>query len=325
MSKAFVTGASGLLGRTLIDNLINDGFEVIALIHNTKIKDRKALTIVHGDITKRESFARYLEGVNVIFHLAAIVTDWAPRGLYYDVHVNGTKNLISAAVKYGVRKFMYVSTIDIFAHEKYKIVDENTPFTHSQIPYRRSKLIAYNLTLKEASRGTIQPVILCPSWIYGPGDKIFIAEIIKQLKASQFVFIGNKHNYVPLVYTENLCKLMIDLSKKDIEHSSGVFIVSDINITWEQLIKVICNKIEAQYPRVSLPYSLSYFVGTVMEFYGHLIKRERRPLLTRTAVETVGRSVEADATKISKFIGYKPLVSFENGLEKTINSFISSR
>src|SRR3989338_4027980 len=160
MSKAFVTGASGLLGRALVDNLINNGFEVIALIHNTKIKDRASLTIIRGDITKRESFARYLEGVNVIFHLAGVVTDWAPRGLYYDVHVNGTKNLISAAVEHRVKNFIYVSTIDIFAHEKYKIVDENTPFTHSQIPYRKSKLIAYNLILKEASRGTIQPVIL---------------------------------------------------------------------------------------------------------------------------------------------------------------------
>lgn len=324
MKKVFVTGASGLIGEILTDSLIDDGFEVIALIHNSNIKNRSHLTIVQGDITRLDSFEKYLEGVTVIFHLAGVVTDWAPKNIYYDVHVKGTKNILAAAVKYGVKKIVYVSTIDIFAHEEFQLVSEETPHTHSSRPYRKSKLFAHNLVIEEATKGIIQAIIVCPTWVYGPGDKIFVAEIIKQLRMNSFVFVGNKHNFVPLIYTNNLCRLMIDLSKINIQSNYEVFVVSDVNITWEQFITIICNKTGIKYPSISLPYFLSYIVGMMMEFYGYLTHKKERPLLTTTAVETIGRSIKANTRKISDFIQYNPHITFEEGLGKTIDSIIST-
>ncbi len=323
--KVFVTGASGLLGKELVTSLLHKGFNVIALYHEKPMvmTENSNLKLVQGDVTKKGSFVQYLSGVDIIFHLAGIVTDWAPESLYYNVHVNGTQNIIDVAIEYDIKKIIYVSTIDIFAHESGEIINENSPYTQSSVPYRRSKLIAYKLVIEAAQSNKIRPIILCPSWIYGPGDKIFIAEIVKQLKAKIFNYIGKKENYVPLIYTENLAKLMIDISeKKETVESSGTFIVSDVNIPWKYLVEQICDKINLPAPKFSIPYRPAYLAAILFEMVSRMIKKKNRPLLTRTAVETVGKSIRVDTSKLIKLCGYTPEVSLSVGLDKTISSLI---
>ena len=318
----FITGGTGFVGRILIKKLKEKGFYIIALVRRSsdlsaieKFVDKEVV----GDIQDKDSFENYLENVDVVYHLAGVVTDWAPKRRYYDVHVKGTRNILEVVRKHNVKSFVHLSTIDVFAHESFGVVNEDSPFTDSKVPYRQTKLEAHKLVFDELHKKNMNIFILCPTWVYGDGDRIFVSEIIKQLKKRQFVFIGDKNNSLPMVHVDNLSSILVELAI-DNDYKSGTFIVSDVNTTWAHLVKIICDNIGVEYPRITIPFNIAYFLGYLMEVCAHLTKSKTRPLLTRTAVETVGKSINVDILHLREVIKYQSKSDFDIRIVEAINS-----
>jgi dihydroflavonol-4-reductase len=174
---AFVTGATGFLGRHLVEALLLDGWQVTAVCltgDDVSVLPPGA-NVVAGDITDPASLrAAMPERPDAVFHLAASTTTWAEHGAeQLRVNLGGTKNMIEIARLKGARRFVYTSSISAFGYRPGHRIDESTP---SNAPaegdnYGRSKLLAEK-ALKEATRrGAVEAVILNPVNVLGPYDR----------------------------------------------------------------------------------------------------------------------------------------------------------
>jgi dihydroflavonol-4-reductase len=169
-----VTGASGHVGANLVRTLIARGREVRALVHI----DRRALQgldieTAEGDICDIDSLYRAFEGVDVVYHLAAFISlsmnDW-PR--VKQVNVTGTRNVVDACIKCGIRRLVHFSSIHAYIQHPFDIpIDECRPLIDSadHPPYDRSKADGKKEVLRGIERG-LDAIIIHPTAIIGPYD-----------------------------------------------------------------------------------------------------------------------------------------------------------
>jgi dihydroflavonol-4-reductase len=172
--SVLITGASGHVGANLSRALIEKGRSVRCLVHvNCRAIEGVNCDRVEGDIRDLESLSRAFQGVDVVYHLAAVISlsmaDW-PK--LESINVNGTRNVVQACLKAGVRRLVHFSSIHALTQEPFDIpVDEERPLVASHIypPYDRSKAAAEKEVLAGVREG-LDAVIVNPTAIVGPYD-----------------------------------------------------------------------------------------------------------------------------------------------------------
>src|SRR5262249_21034718 len=130
-----------------------------------------------GDVTDRASLARAAEGIDTVFHCAAYVTDWGPWNKFQAVTVDGTANLLAAAVSADVSRFLHVSTATVYDDRfcrRARIISENGPQgdcgDRAYGNYSKAKVLAERLVWQSHTEGNIVATVIRPAWVYGPRD-----------------------------------------------------------------------------------------------------------------------------------------------------------
>ena len=208
--KVLVTGASGYIGNKLAHTLAARGKQVHALIRSGDVKKlfrHPNITAFIGDVCREDSIAEAIEGCTQVYHVGAKVGAWAKDpSVFYDVNVEGTRKLLDAAIRAGVEKYVFTSTIGVFGPADTVPVTENDirkiPF---QIDYDRSKKLAEDVVLSYAGKG-ISPVIVSPSRVYGPG------KTSSSLAANAIIdtFLRKKITFIPYPGTYKVCFAYVD-------------------------------------------------------------------------------------------------------------------
>lgn len=171
--KIAVTGASGHIGVNLCQELIQQGHSVKALIHKNDhgIKELP-LECVPGDLMDASSLSRLFRGVEVVFHLAAVISiQVRNKEELFEKNVRGTENVLIAAQKEGVRRLIHFSSIHALVHEPFdRILDEGRSLAlRDRIGYCRSKALS-ELVVQEAVKEGLDAVVLNPTAVIGPFD-----------------------------------------------------------------------------------------------------------------------------------------------------------
>ena len=150
--KALVTGATGFIGFHLTKILKEKSFEVRALVReesNILDLERLDIELVKGDVRDFDSVCKALEGCQYLYHLAADYRLWVPNPkAMYETNVQGTKNIMQAALKAGTEMVVYTSTVGVLATSvNGKPSDEKTPISFEEMVgyYKKSKFIAEKL------------------------------------------------------------------------------------------------------------------------------------------------------------------------------------
>ncbi|MGO9325776.1 MAG: SDR family oxidoreductase [Terracidiphilus sp.] len=179
---AFVTGGVGLLGSNLVRLLAARGFSVRALVLPSEMdKVPIQLTgtpvdIVPGDMRDVPAFASALSGVDIIFHTAAFFRDYLKGGRHWDalysINVAGTRSLLEAAYRAGVRRFVHASSIAVLDGRGSAAIDETMLHDECRAePYYRSKILADREILSFLDRHPdMWAAMVLPGWMHGPGD-----------------------------------------------------------------------------------------------------------------------------------------------------------
>jgi len=175
MTLHLVTGATGHIGNVLVRQLLECGQHLRALVRPGKIPlalQSLDVEIVPGDILDVDSLALAMGGVDIVYHLAAKISlASGPDPETERVNLDGTRNVLSAAMTAGVRRLVYASSIYALRVPEVGVVDESLPFdpAHARGAYDRSKAAA-SLEVKNAAAAGLEVVIVCPTAVAGPFD-----------------------------------------------------------------------------------------------------------------------------------------------------------
>lgn len=298
-ASVLVTGATGFVGPYLVRALAEKNAKIkILTLDKDEISpghDISGLEIVRGDITKRKTLKGITEGIDFVFHLAAISNvDYAIKNPVktYDVNVRGTLNLLEEVRKNPVQKFVYISSSHVYGVPRYIPVDEMHPIAPRE-PYSASKAAAEHIVNAYSSTFNVNTAIVRPFNIYGPGqhESFLIPSIVKQASGSGVIEVGNLEPTRDFTYITDAVAGFLKIA----EYGSGVYnIGSGIEVKVGDVVRKI---VEIINPDIEIR-SIS----------------DRQ----RSGGVEISRLC-ADVSRL-KAIGWEPEVGLENGLKKLLVS-----
>ncbi len=172
--KIALTGASGRIGNVLVRCLLDHGHEVRVLLR----RESQALAglpvgTVAGDLFDLTALSDLAEGCEVVFHLAAVVSiSGGQQGKVRRVNVDGTRNVLEACARHGVRRVVHFSSVHAFQEGRPEdMLDESRPLAlYSPTAYNRTKAEAQDLAVRFSAEKNIELIVLCPTSVIGPFD-----------------------------------------------------------------------------------------------------------------------------------------------------------
>lgn len=296
-ASVLVTGATGFVGPYLVNALaeIEANVKILSLddCGISLNKEIPELEIIKGDLTKPRTFDGITEGVDFVFHLAAISNvDFAIKNPVktYNVNVRGTLNLLEEIRKTSVEKLIYISSSHVYGVPQYIPIDEKHPITPRE-PYSASKAAAEHIVNAYSSTYNVNTAIVRPFNIYGPGqdESFLIPSLIKQASESNVIEVGNLEPTRDFTYITDVIGGFLKIA----EYGSGVYnIGSGIEIKVGDILKKIVRIVNPDIEIRSVAAR----------------KRSGGVEITRMC---------ADVSKL-KEIRWSPKVGLEDGLKKTI-------
>jgi nucleoside-diphosphate-sugar epimerase len=315
--KALVTGASGAIGASLVEQLLAHNFGVLALLRASSGREHlnSRVEIIEGEITDGESLRRAVDGVDTVFHLAAKLHVNAPssslRDEYRNVNVEGTRLLAEAAQAAGVERLIFFSTVNVYgASVNGELSDEaSTPKPESI--YAETKLEAEKIVL-----GTLPSVVLRLAAVYGPRMKGNYPLLVEALRKGRFVKIGDGRNRRSLVHVEDVCRaaLLVGDTPKAIGETYNV---TDGKVhTLNEVIDAISVALKKSPPRLRLPVGPTRALAGVLEDGAHLFGIKSP--IGRNTVDKLNEDVAVSSKKIERELGFEPRVDLLTGWCKTV-------
>ncbi len=316
--RVFITGASGFIGRALIEACLQKQWNVRVLKHTRPlaIEDahRHNYEVVKGDITNPETLEGILGGVDILFHCAAALgASILSEGDFFRINAEGTHNVIQASKKAGVPKIVHFSSAGVLGSvEGGEAVGEDYA-PNPQNSYDRSKLEGEHIARRSADEG-MNIVIIRPGWAYGPGDRRTF-KLIKAIAKKRFMLVTKGNALQTPVHIDDLAEGVFLCAEKgqrgQIYHIAGseVLRVKDI-VT--QIALATGNKI----PPISLPLLPVKLATFVLERTFALFKKEAP--LTRGKLSFFIHPKPLAIQKARRELGYSPKISFAEGILQTV-------
>lgn len=316
--EVFVTGGSGFVGQNLIPMLIEQGYHVRALARSEKAIqkiERLGAMVIKGDLNDVNALELGVKGCSTVFHLAASVDFYASEIELKKLHVDATELLLKVARKANVQKFVYLGAASVIMNGK-PISNADESFVSDNLidGYSRTKLKAEKLILS-ANDKHFQTISLRPPLIWGKGDPNTLPAIINAVKKGQLKFIdGGKHRFVTCHVT-NVCHALI-LAEQSEEGGKAYFLTDGETSIFKDFIKkyVATQGVTVSDKYVSL--RIAKIVASVMEFFWKTFRLKGHPPLYKGLVNTLGLEFITIDKKARQEIGYKTLVSIDDGLKQ---------
>ncbi len=257
--KILVTGADGFIGSHLVEALLNEGCNVKAFTYynsfsswgwlDTFPREKLAnIDVFTGDIRDPNGVREATKGVDIVFHLAALVGipfSYHSPDSYIDTNVKGTLNVLQACRDYDIERVIVTSTSEVYGTAQYVPIDEKHPL-QGQSPYSASKIGSDKITESFFCSFGIPVVIARPFNTYGPRQsaRAVIPTIITQLlNGNKNILLGSLHPTRDFNYVRDICKGLILLSKVDEAIGKEVNIGSNTEISMgalaDMLIKLL--------------------------------------------------------------------------------------
>lgn len=328
MKKMMVTGAHGFMGSNLVRFLLERGHDVRAMVRpggDFSTLDGLDVELFEADLTDAEALRAGCEGVHTIFHLASCTHEWNWWPVYKRINVDGTRDLLDAAVDAGVDRLVYMSSLAIHHFHGIKEGDESQPkdgfLFHG---YARSKIETEAMLAQYHEEGKIKTVIIRPGVLpYGPNDKTHV-KVFDAMMDGGWAYVNGGKALLSTVYIDNLAHGLLLAAQNDDAMGQTYIIADDYKMTWRSFSEAMCEALGAKKPKTSAPLFLAYSLGWFLESFYRLFKIKSAPMLTRYTVSLAGKDFYFLPKKAEKELGYKPIVSFEEGIQKTADWYTST-
>jgi nucleoside-diphosphate-sugar epimerase len=321
--KVMVLGGTGFIGRHLVERLANNGFDVVIPVRKESKRESLptgSVQVVEADLLQPGSLDGLMEGVDTVFHLAAIRgSGWSFGDEdVYRVNVGITRNLMEAAASQPVRHCVYVSSVSIYGHLRGVLVGEEYPCSpvtrYGQTKYESEKLV------KEFQRrGKISSTIIRPVITYGPGDTWgMVAKLISLINSNKYLTIGDGENRVHLIYIDDLIDgLMLTLNNPSARGKTYI-LAGEEPVTINRLVGIISAALGRRVINLHIPTWFAKLTAQSMEFLYRLLAINKEPLVTLDKIDIMCRDRAFDFKRAKEDLRFAPKVGYEEGIKRTV-------
>jgi len=318
--KTLVTGATGFLGSAIARELLQDGREVKVLVRDktpTDNIDGLDLELTHGDLRDKDSLKKALKDCDVLYHSAAYYSLWDKnKRLIYDINVEGTRNILQAALDLGIAKTVYTSTVGcIGLLENGNPANEDTPFNPATLSndYKRSKYQAEQVAMEFSQKG-LPLVIVNPSTPIGPRD-------IKPTPTGKIIldFLNRK---MPAYLDTGLNLIAVgDCARGHLlAEEKGVsgerYILGNRNMSLKEILLALEKITGLKAPTVKMPYWVAFMAGWVSDALSDHVTG-KPPAVPLAGVRMAKYFMYFDSSKAVRELGL-PQNSVETALEEAV-------
>ena len=308
MKVSLITGADGFIGSTLVEMLVAKGYRVKALSQYNSfnnwgwledIECKNKIEVLTGDIRDPHYCKFITKGVDVIFHLAALIAipySYVAPDSYVDTNIKGTLNICQAAKENGNIRVIHTSTSEVYGTAQYVPIDENHPL-QAQSPYSATKIAADAMAMSFYNAFNLPVTIARPFNTYGPRQsaRAVIPTIITQIaNGEKEIKLGDVTPTRDFNYVDDTCRGFIALAECDESIGQTVNIGSNFEISIGDTLNLIKELIDSDVKFITDKQRIRPEKSEVFRLW-------------------------CDNSKIKKLTGFKPQVDIKEGLQKTID------
>ena len=322
--KALVTGGGGFLGTPIVRMLHEQGHDVTALGHGRyPHHERAGIRTIQADLVDRSAITRACDGMDIVFHVAALTDLWGRRKKFRAVNVEGTRHVIEACRRHGVGKLVYTSTPSVvFGGTDLCGVDESQPYPARYLAaYPETKAAAERMVLA-ANGPELATVALRPHLIWGPGDPHLIPRVIARARQGKLVQVGDGSNLVDLIYIDNAAEAHLKAAGA-LEPGApcagrAYFLSQGEPVRLWAWLNALLEAIGLPRIRRSISFSTAYRLGAVIETLNRILGIPREPKMTRFMSTQLAQSHYFNISAARRDFGFAPTISTAQGVDRLV-------
>ncbi len=318
-ARVLVTGATGMLGGSLLDRLLGAGepIRVLARRGAPSLPENPRVHVVRGDLGDPDAVDRAVAGVEVVYHVGA-----AMRGCAADFErgtVWGTRNVVAACLRHRVKRLVYVSSLTVLDHagnQPRKLVTELSPlepYPNLRGVYTQAKLKAEQIVLDAIHAHDLPAVILRPAQILGRGAEVAPPAGAIALRR-RWIVVGNGALPLHLNYVDDVVDALLLAASRDGICGRIFHLAEDHTVTQREYIDACRVKV----PELAVSYvpgMLVYTAAWMAELLGSLLRRQVP--LSRYRVRSLTPLANLDGAAAREGLGWTPAIAGQAGLRRT--------
>ncbi len=317
--KVLITGGTGFIGSRLALRYLEQGGSVFILgqenTHaesaNRQLLEESGARVFLGSITDSALLDQVIDGTDVVYHLAAAQHEMnVPDERFTAVNVTGTRNVLEAGARAGVRRFVHASTIGVYGPSD-ETIDEDSPCRPENI-YGRTKLEGERVVLGWRDRLPI--VVLRVPEVYGPGDRRLL-KLFRAIKRGRFFVIGRGENWHHPMYVDDLLQGLVRAAAVPAAVGEVLGLAGPEPVTTNQMVRAVALAVGSPPPRLRAPLAPFSALATMLELTMRPLGVQ--PPLHRRRLDFFRKSFSISTRKARRVLGVSPRLSFEEGAART--------
>ena len=335
--KAFVTGAPGWLGTALVAHLAGDSLgdearpqavESLRCLVEPGADRRelgrwKTVQVVEGDLRDSDALARFFEDGRggTVFHAAGIVHPTRGVGQFYDVNVEGTKALLAAAERAGIRRFVHVSSNSPIGvgRRPDAVFDEASPYD-PYMHYGRSKMLAELAVEAAGETGRLETVIVRPPWFYGPYQPPRQTLFFTMIRTGRVPLVGDGENRRSMAYVDNIAQGLWLAATVESARGRIYWIADRRPYTMNEVVTTIENVMEEHFgvtparKRVRLPSvasEIAWVADKALQGLGLYAQKVH-------VLSEMNKTIACSIAKAERELGYRPEIDLAEGMRRSM-------
>lgn len=324
--KVLITGATGFLGKYIVEELLENNYEVIAFGRNEKAGEKLqkiGAVFLKGDLTNKGDLYSASAGVDAVVHAGALSSVWGKWQDFYETNVLGTENVLEVCCERNIKKLVFISSPSIYASAKdqLNICEDEAPEKNELNFYIKSKIMAER-KVKEYSE--ISSVILRPRGLFGVGDTSIIPRLLHLNKTIGIPLFSEGKQKVDITCVENVA-LAVRLSLEKENTSGKVYnITNDEPMEFRDIIEMFFKEIGDKPKFIKLNYSFIKILVCCIEKIYKNFNLSKEPPLTEYSLYLLKYSQTLSIEKAKRELEYKTKMTALEGVKKYAKSNRSS-
>jgi nucleoside-diphosphate-sugar epimerase len=272
-------------------------------------------------LTNREAVERIVPGHQAIVHCGGLSSLWGRAAAFHAANVTATGNLLSAAQRAGVKRFVFVSTPSLYFDftDRFDVKESDALAERPVNAYAASKLAAERLLLATGDN-SLETIIFRPRAIFGPHDSALLPRLLRVAGKGWLPLIDDGKAIIDLTYVDNVADALLAAVRSPDNLNGSVFNISNgQSISVRDLMRTIVELFGLKVRYLSIPFDTALAAAKALESCALALPGQPEPYLTCYTVGVLGRSQTLSIESARQTLRYAPRVSLLEGLQRTAN------